>query len=120
MVTARRGATHPDIEVCLQPRRIARAHMMPVDSATAGAPTADPPISADWQAALDGFDADLRRRAVAPKPRPPPRHAHPSATIQFAAWGTARALAPAAVDVRALRRYVAGLSASGQAPTTVA
>ena len=90
--------------------------MTPVDSATAGAPTPDPPISADWQAALDGFDADLRRRAGAPKTR----HAYASDTIQFAAWATARALAPAAVDVRALRRYVAGLSASGQAPTTVA
>jgi site-specific recombinase XerD len=41
-------------------------------------------------------------------------------SLQFARWATARQLAPAAVDVRALRRYVAGLSAAGQAPSTVA
>jgi site-specific recombinase XerD len=90
--------------------------MTPVDSATAGAPTAGPPISADWQTALGGFDADLRRRAVAAKTRA----AYASDTLQFAAWATAHDLTPAAVDVRALRRYLAGLSASGQAPTTVA
>ena len=90
--------------------------MTPVDSATAGAPTADPPISAEWQATLDGFDADLRRRAVAAKTR----GAYASDTHQFAAWATERGLTPAATDVRALRRYVAGLSERGQAPTTVA
>ena len=90
--------------------------MTPTRSATAGAPPATPPISTDWQAALAGFDADLRRRAVAPKTR----RAYASDTQQFAAWATARELTPAGVDVRALRRYVAGLSESGQAPTTVA
>jgi integrase/recombinase XerC/integrase/recombinase XerD len=85
-------------------------------SATAGAPPAAPPITTEWQAALDGFDADLRRRAVAAKTR----RAYASDTQQFAAWATARELAPGRVDVRALRRYVAGLSQSGQAPTTVA
>jgi site-specific recombinase XerD len=78
--------------------------------------TADPPISPDWEAALAGFDADLRRRAVAAKTR----DAYASDTRQFAAWATERALTPAVVDVRALRRFVAGLSAAGQAPTTVA
>ena len=86
------------------------------DSTVAGAPLADPPISADWRTALGGFDADLRRRAVAAKTR----DAYASDTSQFAAWATARDLTPAAVDVRALRRYVAGLSERGQAPTTVA
>src|SRR6202012_4966682 len=33
---------------------------------------------------------------------------------------TERGLPPGGIDVRALRRYVAGLSESGQAPTTVA
>jgi site-specific recombinase XerD len=90
--------------------------MTPFRCATAGAPTATLQISADWRAALDDFDADLRRRAVAVKTR----HAYASDSLQFAAWATARGLAPASVDVRALRRYVAGLSEAGQAPTTVA
>ncbi len=85
--------------------------MSPADSATA-----DPPLAADWQTALAGFDADLRRRAVAAKTRT----AYASDTVQFAAWATERGLTPSAVDVRALRRYVAGLSERGQAPTTVA
>jgi site-specific recombinase XerD len=87
--------------------------MTPVDSATAGAPAA---ISDDWRTALAGFDADLRRRAVAAKTR----DAYASDTFQFAAWATERGLTPAGVDVRALRRFVAGLSERGQAPTTVA
>jgi integrase/recombinase XerC/integrase/recombinase XerD len=90
--------------------------MTPSPSATAGAPTAAPLISAGWRAVLDEFDADLRRRAVAAKTR----DAYASDTQQFAAWATARDLTPAAADVRALRRYVAGLSEAGQAPTTVA
>jgi site-specific recombinase XerD len=69
-----------------------------------------------WQAALDSFDADLVRRAVAAKTR----RAYAIDTTQFARWASARDLAPAAVDVRALRRYVAGLSERGQAPSTVA
>jgi integrase/recombinase XerC/integrase/recombinase XerD len=84
--------------------------------ATAGAPTAAPLISAAWHAVVDEFDADLRRRAVAAKTR----DAYASDSRQFAAWATARNLSPAATDVRALRRYVAGLSEAGQAPTTVA
>jgi site-specific recombinase XerD len=90
--------------------------MTPSSSATAGAPTAAPLISAGWQAVLDEFAADLRRRAVAAKTR----HAYGSDASQFAAWATTRRLTPAAVNVRVLRRYVAGLSEAGQAPTTVA
>ncbi len=82
----------------------------------AASATADPPISAEWRTALSGFDADLRRRAVAAKTR----DAYGSDTAQFAAWATEHGLSPAAIDVRALRRYVAGLSERGQAPTTVA
>ncbi|HZE05493.1 MAG TPA: site-specific integrase, partial [Solirubrobacteraceae bacterium] len=89
---------------------------MPSDRAPAGAQTANPSLSPEWQAALDGFDADLRRRAVAAKTR----GAYASDTLQFARWASARGIAPAQIDVRALRRYVAGLSESGQAPTTVA
>jgi site-specific recombinase XerD len=74
------------------------------------------PVSAAWQAALDAFADDLRRRAVAAKTG----KAYAIDSLQFARWATARQLPPAAVDVRALRRYVAGLSAAGQAPSTVA
>ncbi len=74
------------------------------------------PVSAAWQAALDAFEDDLRRRAVAAKTG----KAYAIDSLQFARWATARQLAPPAVDVRALRRYVAGLSADGQAPSTVA
>jgi site-specific recombinase XerD len=85
-------------------------------SATAGATPAPSEISPPWRAAVDGFDADLRRRAVAAKTR----HAYGIDTLQFARWATERGLEPGDVDVRALRRYVAGLSEAGQAPTTVA
>ena len=59
---------------------------------------------------------DLRRRAVADKTR----RAYAIDSGQFAAWASARELTPAAVDLRALRRYAAGLSEQGAAPTTVA
>jgi site-specific recombinase XerD len=81
--------------------------------------TVDPPqpvLTPQWQAALDAFDADLRRRAVAPRTR----RAYAIDTHQFARWAGEHALAPAAVEVRALRRYVASLTEAGQAPTTVA
>jgi site-specific recombinase XerD len=81
---------------------------------TATAPAT--PLTPAWEAALDEFDADLRRRAVAAKTR----RAYAIDTHQFAHWASGRGLDPAAVDVRALRRYVAGLTEAGQAPTTVA
>ncbi|MFL5861309.1 MAG: tyrosine recombinase XerC [Solirubrobacteraceae bacterium] len=83
-------------------------------SASATPPSA--PLTPAWDAALSAFDADLRRRAVAAKTR----RAYAIDTRQFAGWAGERGLAPAAVDVRSLRRYVAGLTESGQAPTTVA
>jgi len=73
-------------------------------------------LSPDWLTALDAFDADLRRRAVAAKTR----RAYAIDTRQFAVWAEEHGLAPGAVDVRALRRYVASLTEAGQAPTTVA
>jgi integrase/recombinase XerC/integrase/recombinase XerD len=48
------------------------------------------------------------------------RRAYAIDTQQFAGWASARGFSPAAVDVRALRRYAAGLSEAGQAPSTVA
>jgi site-specific recombinase XerD len=72
--------------------------------------------SASWRAVLDRFDADLVRRAVAAKTR----RAYAIDGSQFAQWATRAELEPASVDVRALRRYVAGLSERGQAPSTIA
>jgi site-specific recombinase XerD len=74
------------------------------------------PISISWQAALDAFDADLLRRAVAAKTR----RAYAIDSTQFAAWASAADHDPATIDVRALRRYAASLSERGQAPSTVA
>jgi site-specific recombinase XerD len=74
------------------------------------------PVSAAWQAALDAFADDLRRRAVAAKTS----RAYAIDSLQFARWATLHGLAPASVDVRALRRYVAGLTSDGQAPSTIA
>ena len=73
-------------------------------------------ISEPWRAALEAFDEDLRRRAVAEKTR----RAYAIDTVQFAEWASSRQLEPATVDVRALRRYAAGLSERGRAPSTVA
>ena len=69
-----------------------------------------------WAAALEAFDGDLRRRAVAEKTR----RAYAIDTAQFATWAGARRLEPATIEVRALRRYAASLSERGQAPSTVA
>jgi site-specific recombinase XerD len=76
----------------------------------------DSAISAPWVAALNEFDQDLRRRAVADKTR----RAYAIDGGQFAAWASERDLLPVAVDLRALRRYAAGLSERGAAPSTVA
>ncbi len=74
------------------------------------------PESPQWRAALDAHDLDLRRRAVAAKTRT----AYAIDATQFARWATERGLTPEAIDVRALRRYVASLTERGQAPSTVA
>jgi site-specific recombinase XerD len=69
-----------------------------------------------WPAALAAFDRDLTRRAVAEKTRV----AYASDCTQFAEWATAHDVEPARVDIRALRRYAAGLSERGIAPATIA
>jgi integrase/recombinase XerC/integrase/recombinase XerD len=70
----------------------------------------------EWVAALTAFEDDLQRRAVAGKTR----RAYGIDTHQFAAWATERSLEPGATDIRALRRYAAGLSERGRAPSTIA
>ena len=76
----------------------------------------EPADNPAWDAALAAFDQDLARRAVAEKTRT----AYASDVRDFAAWAKARAVDPADVDVRALRRYAAGLSERGAAPATIA
>jgi site-specific recombinase XerD len=69
-----------------------------------------------WNEALTEFAADLRRRAVSANTV----QAYMNDCQQLADWATGRQLEPQAVDMRTLRRYVAGLSEQGQAPSTVA
>src|SRR3954447_2907608 len=69
-----------------------------------------------WVAALDAFDADLRRRGAAEKTRP----AYGIDLGQFASWATGRGIEPEAVTLRPLRRYAAALSADDAAASTVA
>ncbi len=75
-----------------------------------------PAETSAWPAALEAFDQDLTRRAVAEKTR----MAYASDSRQFADWATARGAEPGEVDVRALRRYAAGLTERGIAPATIA
>jgi site-specific recombinase XerD len=83
---------------------------------TSSTPPPSAAISASWRAALDAFDEDLHRRAVAAKTR----CAYAIDCAQFAVWATRAELEPGTIDVRALRRYAASLSERGQAPSTVA
>lgn len=65
---------------------------------------------------LDELAADLRRRAVSANTVT----AYMNDSRQLASWASANELEPAAVNLKVLRRYVAALSARGQAPSTVA
>jgi site-specific recombinase XerD len=85
-------------------------------SAPATAAAEESEIAPRWQAALDALDADLRRRALAEKTR----HAYRIDCGQFARWASSHEHEPAKLDARALRRYAAGLSERGQAPSTIA
>jgi site-specific recombinase XerD len=73
-------------------------------------------VGGAWRTVLTDFDQDLRRRAVAEKTR----RAYGIDAGQFATWATAENVDPPAVTVRILRRYAAGLSEHGNAPSTVA
>ena len=75
-----------------------------------------PTQTSPWDAALTGFEDDLRRRGMAEKTRV----AYAGDARHFAAWATDRGADPAEVDVRRLRRYAAGLAESGIAPATLA
>lgn len=71
---------------------------------------------AAWTAALDLLEDDLRRRDAAEKTR----HAYRVDLGQFARWATSLGLAPAEVDARTVRRYIASLSEAHAAPSTSA
>src|SRR5688500_3333745 len=77
-------------------------------------PTEDQPTEG-WIAALQAFDADLRRRGAAEKTR----RAYGIDTGQFALWASKRELEPADVTVKQLRRYAAAMSQRGMVPSTV-
>src|SRR5947209_3864241 len=72
--------------------------------------------SGAWRDALEAFEADLRRRAVAPRTI----RAYMADARQLAGWASRYELHPASIDVRALRRFAATLSGEGSAPSTVA
>src|SRR5215218_632734 len=83
--------------------------------ATAVQPSVEQPRD-DWRRALVLLEQDLRRRGAAEKTR----HAYAVDARQFVLWATAQQLAPSAATPRLLRRYAAGLTETGQAPSTVA
>jgi integrase/recombinase XerC/integrase/recombinase XerD len=69
-----------------------------------------------WRAALELFDADLRRRGAADKTR----RAYATDVAQLAAWSMAAGLEPEALTPRDLRRFAAQLGERRPAATTVA
>jgi site-specific recombinase XerD len=69
-----------------------------------------------WETVLVVLDQDLIRRAVAGKTR----EAYTGDARDFAAWAGERGIEPRQADVRALRRYAAGLAERGIAPSTIA
>jgi site-specific recombinase XerD len=73
-------------------------------------------LSAEWGTALQLLQDDLRRRDAAKRTC----RAYAVDLGQFARWAHARGRIPADVDVRDVRRYVAGLSEAGAAPASTA
>ena len=72
--------------------------------------------SVNWDAALAGYDRDLRTRGAAERTR----RAYGVDLAAFTAWAKALRLAPGDLRHRDVRRYAASLSGAGQASTTVA
>ena len=71
---------------------------------------------ARWADALRLFDADLRRRGTAERTR----REYGSDLGQFARWACDHGLAPDAITYPWLRRWAAGVSQTGVAPSTLA
>src|SRR6201994_1412510 len=72
--------------------------------------------SVNWDAALAGYDRDLRTRGAAERTR----RAYGVDLAAFTAWAKALRLAPGDLRHRDVRRYAASLSSEGKASTTVA
>lgn len=72
-------------------------------------------LTIQWTGALQAFDQDLVRRAMARATRT----AYLTDAEQFARWAGERELDPATISVRDLRRYLAVLADLGHTPTTV-
>jgi tyrosine recombinase XerC len=70
----------------------------------------------DWASCLEDYDRDLASRSTAARTR----RAYRVDLEQFSRWATGRGLGPAEVTHRDVRRYVAVLSESGLARSTVA
>ncbi len=81
---------------------------------SAGEGNRDLPV--EWSAALELLQEDLRRRDAAQRTR----RAYAVDLAQFAHWAHAHGRRPAEVEVRDVRRYVAGLSQAGAAPASTA
>jgi site-specific recombinase XerD len=73
-------------------------------------------VAAEWTAAIELLQQDLRRRNAAERTR----RAYAIDLRQFASWAQARGFVPADVGVRDVRRYVARLSEAGAAPASTA
>jgi site-specific recombinase XerD len=74
------------------------------------------PLAEPWQRALGLLEDDLRRRDAATRTR----RAYLSDNADFGRWAGEQGLTPAEVTPKAVRRYVAMLSARGAAPSTSA
>jgi site-specific recombinase XerD len=79
-------------------------------------PQPERPLPAAWSRSLAAFDGSLRARGMAEKTR----RAYGVDLQQLAEWAAAHDLDPAAIDHRALRRFMGVLSERGQSRSTVA
>ncbi len=73
-------------------------------------------VGEPWARALALLEEDLARRDAAPRTT----RAYVLDATQFARWASQRGIAPAQLDARAVRRYVARLSEGGLAPSSSA
>ena len=79
-------------------------------------PDTAPELTSSWSEAIGLYLRDLEAASAAPKTIA----AYRRDLTELAVWAGANDLTPVTVGYRELRRYVAGLSASGKAPATVA
>jgi site-specific recombinase XerD len=73
-------------------------------------------VALAWSEALQLLEGDLGRRGAAERTR----RAYRGDLLSLAAWATRSGAAPADLDGRTIRRYLASLTAAGVAPSTSA